>query len=407
MTDVRAHLRRALRWLLDWVTPAGRAVAALGVVSYAFGVYADLGELRLVAVLCLVLFVLAAISLALPASASGSIELRPSHTTAGETGLGVLRLTNTGRLPIGSPLVEIPVRLSSLQDQTAFTVVRLPRMRRGATCETEFEIPDLPRGVLPIGPATVRRTDPLALLTRRTRWTAAANLWVRPKMVALDGLGQGFVRDLEGTPSDQVSMSDLSFHALREYVVGDDLRHVHWRSSARAGQLLVRQYHDTRRSHVVLLVDNNPEAYRDADDFELALSIAASVTARAALEEHELTLACGDQRSQRGPRAILDATCLAALSATAPSLPRQARIAAGVATDASQLVLISGAYADDVQVATARQAFGEEVQFIGFQADRQGEAGSQVFGPGPTLITVTELRRLPGLLAAHVAGIRQ
>ena len=82
-----------------------------------------------------------------------------------------------------------------------------------------------------------------------------------------------------GVPSDQVSMSDLAFHALREYVPGDDLRHVHWRSSARAGQLLVRQYHDTRRTHATLLVDTRRDAYAESD-FELALSVAASLTTR-------------------------------------------------------------------------------------------------------------------------------
>ena len=58
-------------------------------------------------------------------------------------------------------------------------------------------------------------------------------------------------------------MSDLAFHALREYVPGDDLRHVHWRSSARAGELLVRQYHDTRRNHATVVVDADPAAYPD------------------------------------------------------------------------------------------------------------------------------------------------
>ena len=85
-------------------------------------------------------------------------------------------------------------------------------------------------------------------------------------MVALESLGAGLLRDLEGVSTDAVSQSDLAFHALREYVPGDDLRHVHWRSSAKvmaaAGetQLLVRQYLDTRRSHATVVVDDDAGA---------------------------------------------------------------------------------------------------------------------------------------------------
>ena len=85
---------------------------------------------------------------------------------------------------------------------------------------------------------------------------------MRPPMVPLDALGAGLLRDLEGVATDAVSQSDLAFHALREYAPGDDLRHVHWRSSAKAmasggeSQLLVRQYLDTRRSHATIVVDD-------------------------------------------------------------------------------------------------------------------------------------------------------
>ena len=121
------------------------------------------------------------------------------------------------------------------------------------------------RGVITVGPVVYRRTDPVGLFSREIRWAPAEELLVRPAMIDLHGMPIGQVRDLDGVPSDQVSMSDLAFHALREYVRGDDLRHVHWRSSARAGQLLVRQYHDTRRTHATLLVDSRRDAYAEHD----------------------------------------------------------------------------------------------------------------------------------------------
>ena len=129
-------------------------------------------------------------------------------------------------------------------------------------------------------------------------------------MAVVSTLGSGQVRDLEGMPSDRVSMSDLAFHALREYVPGDDLRHVHWRSSARAGELLVRQYHDTRRNHATVVLDADPAAYRSDEEYELGVSVAASLIMCAAREEYDVSLVCGREQLTALPAgAVLDATC--------------------------------------------------------------------------------------------------
>ena len=84
------------------------------------------------------------------------------------------------------------------------------------------------------------------------------------------------------------------FHGLRERRMGDDRRDVHWRSSARTGRLLVREYEDELARKVVLVVDNAlPEAVREAvgdgamtaDDeamvagVERGISVAASLAA--------------------------------------------------------------------------------------------------------------------------------
>ena len=140
----------------------------------------------------------------------------------------------------------------------------VPRLAPGETHEESFTIRTERRGVIPVGPASTRRGDPLGMLSRDVEWTDVVEILVRPPMVPMDSLGAGLLRDLEGVSTDAVSQSDLAFHALREYVPGDDLRHVHWRSSAKAmavaddSQLLVRQYLDTRRSHVTLVVDDDP-----------------------------------------------------------------------------------------------------------------------------------------------------
>ena len=122
-------------------------------------------------------------------------------------------------------------------------------------------------------------------------------------------------------------MSDLAFHALREYQPGDDRRYIHWRSSAKAGRLLVRQFLDTRRSHVTVIVDPDPEQYRSGHGKTGSPTATSSATSwrrtprrrsrrtsrrpsrsaarswcRVMLDEQDWTVVCGRQKvSRSGP----------------------------------------------------------------------------------------------------------
>ena len=88
-------------------------------------------------------------------------------------------------------------------------------------------------------------------------------------------LPSGRLRDLEG-PTREVSKGSASFHQLREYVPGDDMRHIHWRTTARTGTMIVKQLVDTTRPEIVVIVDNRRRAV-GADDFEEVVDIAATV----------------------------------------------------------------------------------------------------------------------------------
>ena len=145
-------------------------------------------------------------------------------------------------------------------------------------------------------------------------------------------VGTGLIRDLEGHTTDHLSNSDVAFHTLREYTPGDDRRHVHWRSSARIGKLLVRQFVDTRRTHVVVYLDqaltsynarttaglggDSPEAVQPgSEEFEVAASVAGSIVRRVFTDEMDLTLLTDDQVvGGSSPIPSLDALSAAALS---------------------------------------------------------------------------------------------
>jgi uncharacterized protein (DUF58 family) len=93
----------------------------------------------------------------------------------------------------------------------------------------------------------------------------------------------GLSRSLDGR-IDKVPHGTITFDSLREYVVGDELRRVHWRSSAKVGQLMVREQLDTSEPTIVVLLDDRGRASgrrTDAESFESACEAAASIVGRA------------------------------------------------------------------------------------------------------------------------------
>ncbi|UUZ61087.1 DUF58 domain-containing protein [Nocardioides sp. B-3] len=235
---VLTRLARGVRSLLRVPTATGRAVIALALTAWSVSASTEIVELRLVALMCALAVLLAIPWLLIPMRVRAAVSLRPPRAMAGDRVDITLSAVNDGQLSLWQPLVNLPVG-----DRDSW--LRMPTLTPGVRAGHDVVVDDLSRGVHDVGPAIAVRTDPLGLLRKTVRWCEPVELYVRPRMALLSTLGSGQVRDLEGVPSDRVSMSDSAFHALREYVPGDDLRHVHWRSSARAGELLVRQYHDT------------------------------------------------------------------------------------------------------------------------------------------------------------------
>jgi hypothetical protein len=240
------------------------------------------------------------------------------------------------------------------------------------------------------------QSDPLGLARRDVEWHAGEELYVRPLVVLLEPLAAGVVSDLEGVPSEQLSVSDLAFHALREYVPGDDLRHVHWRSSAKASTLLVRQYLETRRSHATVLLDDDPASYAGEEDFELAVSVAASVALRAALDDFEVFLGCGeDVTSSRQPDTLLDTACLFALGGTA-YVERAVRAAMTVG-GTSVVVQVTGGRRDGAELRLAGSHFPGDAYHLLLRADTSTDSRVSE-AAGLRSVTVARLEHLPALL---------
>jgi uncharacterized protein (DUF58 family) len=136
------------------------------------------------------------------------------------------------------------------------------------------------RGRFTVGPSTILITDPFGLARVRIATGSANDLIVYPEVEDLDlkglavqgaGSGDSAVRHLY--------QSAAEFYTMREYVTGDDLRRIHWRSVARTGQLMIRQDETTRRSVATIFLDNRQTALGSGGSagFERAVSVAATV----------------------------------------------------------------------------------------------------------------------------------
>lgn len=151
----------------------------------------------------------------------------------------------------------------------------MPALRAGERSSIAYELDTSRRGTIVAGPLVLRRRDPLGLVVAERRLSGTASVQVRPRRHRVAMLPSGRWRDLEG-PTREISRGTATFHQLRDYVPGDDLRHINWRATARTGDLIVREHVDTTKPEVVVIVDNRRRAMTE-DDFEEGVDVAASV----------------------------------------------------------------------------------------------------------------------------------
>ncbi|MEV4465942.1 DUF58 domain-containing protein [Micromonospora echinofusca] len=198
----------------------------------------------------------------------------PDRVARGEPAMMTLTVRNAGRLRAASLVAE---------DRCGDRSVPVPllRLRPGRDSTVRYEVPTARRGVVPVGPLRVTRRDPLGLVALSRPYGGTVPVWVHPRVHPLNAVPTGAGRSLDGRV-DKVPHGSITFDSLREYVVGDELRRVHWRTSARVGELMVRENVDTSLPRIVVLLDNRAAAHPQrvdgvAESFESACEAAASV----------------------------------------------------------------------------------------------------------------------------------
>ncbi len=396
MFKIFTRLRGAVRPAWQVTSPAGRGVLIVAVAAWLLGLRLGWQELFLVAACCLIALLIAIGFVIGRPSLDISIELDQPRVSVGVPATGRLVAANKSRTRLRALGVEVPVGLGRATFQ-------LPSLAAGASHDELFVVPTDRRAVIEIGPPSAVRTDPLGLLRREAVTQTAVQLFVHPKIIPLDSLSPGLQRDLEGQATRDLSMSDLAFHTLRDYVAGDDRRHVHWRSSAKAGKLLVRQFQDTRRGQLTVIVDGATGSYRTHEEFELAMSVAGSICVRAVQDEQNVCLVAASHAVSAASRhRFLDAIAAGTLAETGQDLSALVGRGYRLAQDTTVLMLLTGSMIPFRALRGAAVYFGPDVRVIALRCEPDAPPGISQSG-GLTVLALRTLADLPMLLNAGSA----
>ncbi|MEY2848530.1 MAG: hypothetical protein RI885_1195 [Actinomycetota bacterium] len=374
------------------VTPAGWTVLAIGIVavilSLIFGwqEFTYLGSVLLAAFLAATAFLIGRVSYQV------DIELTPRRVVVGDRALGRLLVTNTGHRPLTPSRMELPVGQGVAEFQ-------LPPMAPRQEHEELFAVPTHRRAVIVAGPAESVRGDQLGLMRRAVQWTEPVELFVHPLTARLAATASGLVRDLEGQVSKKITNSDIAFHALRPYVPGDDRRYVHWRTSARIGQLMVRQFEETRRSQLTIVHNSAGHLYSTDDEFELAISVTASIAAQVIRDGTQMNVV-SESGVWRTPTvtSMLDHSCrIDPVGRVYDSQRAFARNATRRLPAPSIVMTVGGSLMTTAEFRSIESLFGQDTAQVAFRVIPAAQPAISAVG-GLTLITVGALADLNMLL---------
>ncbi|MET8146719.1 DUF58 domain-containing protein [Actinoplanes sp. NPDC049668] len=238
-------------------------------------------------------------------------SLEPGRAPVGSSARVILRLQNMSRLPTGTLLLEdrLPYALGSRPR------VVLERLGAHQASSVAYTVRADVRGRYPVGPLVIRLTDPFGLCELTRSFPSVDRLTVIPQVVSLPAIR--LAGEYAGTGDSRarsVAVHGEDDAATREYRRGDDLRRVHWRSTARTGELMVRREEQPWESRATIVLDTRQAAHRGEGptaSFEWAVSAAASIAVHLRHAGYKLRLVTGtgvdvDANEIGGESAVLD-----------------------------------------------------------------------------------------------------
>jgi uncharacterized protein (DUF58 family) len=208
----------------------------------------------------------------------------------GETTTVTLLVDNVARHAIS--YLTIQDEVNSLGVAT-FEVARLKR--RESTTAT-YRVTCRPRGVYRVGPTNVKAGDPLGLAEMSAGAGPVDRIVVYPAVEELTGFPiiRGQDPAMQASRPEHSRRGGEDFYTLREYQRGDDLRRVHWPSSAKTDELMIRQMETPWQSRALVLLDVRTSSYESRDAFEKAVSGAATIVTHLVSSGFDADLWAGD-----------------------------------------------------------------------------------------------------------------
>jgi len=267
-----------MRKLWDNLTIRGNSLVAAGIALVLTGVTLGESDLLRAAVFALAVPLVASLFVGRNRfRLSSSRSIVPSRTPVGQPATIVLRVTN--RAEQRSGLLQLDDSVPHVLGQHARFVV--DRLAPGASVELSYEVKSALRGRFAIGPLRLKLSDPFGLVERSRGFAATDILTFVPVVHPLPGVGLGGAYSTGGESSSRsVSIQGEDDAATREFRSGDDLRKVHWRSTARIGKLMVRREEQPWQTRSAMLLDTRGTAHRGegmSGSFEWSVSAAASI----------------------------------------------------------------------------------------------------------------------------------
>lgn len=263
------------------MTTRGRTIAALAVVMVVFGRLGGMREL-LMAGSALALTLLTGFVLVWMRGGRAKVKRRifPTRTSVGGKARIELGIEATGRIGIG------PVLLSDRLPRVLGPTPRLalPGGRRNRQRAVAYTLAPRMRGRFTIGPLEITNTDPFGAVRRRVKVSGTSSLLVVPSYENISILPSGAQRIGVVRHSPLVGHGD-EFYALRQYEEGDDLRKVHWPTSAKTGELVIRQEELLAEPRALIVLDTSEAKHKGTGP---GASLEAAISACAAVGVHAL-----------------------------------------------------------------------------------------------------------------------
>ncbi len=292
-------LKPIVREALGGLTVRGRVFLAAGMTTIVCSII--VGQAPLIP--------LGVLMTALPLLAAGWIgrsryrlaltrTISPPLVSAGQAAQVQLTLINDARTPTGVLLLE---------DHLPYVLGARPRfvlegIGHGWRRQVTYQVRTDMRGRFEIGPMSVRATDPFGMIELGRAFHTTASLTVTPRTVALPGIPLGGAWTGSGDNRPRAfSSGSAEDVTVREYRRGDDLRRVHWRSSARVGELMVRREEQPWQSRATVFLDNRLLSHRGqgvASSLESAVSAAASIAVHLSMRGYAVRIVTASGEDQ-------------------------------------------------------------------------------------------------------------